>query len=401
MDANRPVGVVQYWGGCPRMPNSRWRRTLHLVRACAAEGWRTWLVLSELPRERELIEPFVHAACQIIVEPRARGNFDPGCILRTYRLLADLDCDIFHCYNVHTSPLIGAALAGVPVRIWSVLSMSRHYEEGERLHGWHRLQPSLRLSAHLAHRIACISAPVLREFEELGVPPAKLVEIPPQIDLPRFENASPDGLRRELGFADDALLVTTVGHAVPVKGWDILLRAFAQLATARPQARLLLVGSTEAAHERATAAELRALATALGVESRVVFAGVRTDIPRILAASDMFVLPSRSEGLSSALLEAMAAARACVGSRTGGTPTIIRDGHNGLLFEREDVDGLAAALEKLADDPDLRVNLGRSARDAVQQFDLARIVDGTIGLYADLLARSARATCGQEILPVK
>src|SRR5690606_40112961 len=100
----------------------------------------------------------------------------------------------------------------------------------------------------------------------------------------------------------------------------------------------------------------------LGMEARVRFAGARSDVGRLLPALDAFVLPSRTEGLSIALLEACAAALPVVASDVGGNPEIIRHGATGLLFPSDDGPALQAALRCLLADPPLRLSLGRAAR---------------------------------------
>ena len=118
---NRTIGIMHYWCGCPEVANSKWQSFLHVVRACASRGWRNYMVWTRLPEDPGLWRPFAEAGCEIILQRRPSRNFDFRCVYDTYRLLRTLRCHIFHCHNVHTSPLIGAALA--PVRVLSKLSM--------------------------------------------------------------------------------------------------------------------------------------------------------------------------------------------------------------------------------------------------------------------------------------
>ncbi len=377
--------LVQYWGGCPQVPNSKWRRFLHLISSCAARGWRTCLVWSERPQDAQLVRPFEDAGCEIVLAPRPSGNFDLGCVRRTYRLVRRVNCDIFHCHNIHTSPLLGAALAGVPVRIWSKLSMSPYYEQGLRPRGLHRLSLSTRVSCALAHRILAISAAVREELLCDGAPPHKTVVVHEPIDYELYATASPDGVRAGLGLEESDFVVTTVGHAVPVKGWDILISAFATVSSRYPQARLLLVGSTGNGEEVETARTLQAQVARLGLGEKVVFAGQRRDVPQLLAASNLFVLPSRSEGLPFTLSEAMAAGLPCVATRTGGIPELITSGSDGLLFERESADQLAAALLNLCDKESLRQRLATAAQLSAARLSLAAADTVLMDLYLDLL----------------
>ncbi len=287
------ITIVQYWAGCPQSPNSKWQRFVEVVRACSHQGWRTCMVWTRLPDGASLRRPFEDAGCRIILQPRPARTIDPACIARTRHLLLDLHCDIFHCHNVHTSPLIAASLARVPVRIWSALAMSRRYEQGIAPRGLYRWTPSLRISCGLATRVWAISRPVRRELLDLGVAASKVQVVPVPVDLQLYERASPGPIRAELGLGQSDLLITSVGRAVPLKGWDLLVEAFALACSRANHVHLLLVGSMSRPEETPLAARLRGLAARHGIESRVHFVGQRADIPGILKASDIFAFPSR------------------------------------------------------------------------------------------------------------
>lgn len=385
---SRSIGIVHYWGGCPQTPNSKWREFLHILQRCSEQGWRTFLVWSHMPTDTNLSKPFTDMGCKIVVLPRPTRNFDLGCVLRTYQLLRAAGCDVFHCHNVHTSPLIGARLAGVPIRIWSKLAMSPYYERGTVPCGLHRLQPSTRVSSMLAHRILCISSAVRDEMCIQAAPEEKLLVAPISIDANHYTEMSGAEVRSELGLSEAHILISTVGYAAPVKGWDLLIQAFAQVVKVARHARLVLVGSTDRPDEIETAAQLRSLVDKLGLKDTVRFLGQRKDVSRILAASDVFVLPSRSEGLGYALLEALAAGVPSVSARVGGIPDVIVHRENGLLFDREDVNGLADTLIELLRDSNLRQRLGISGRKRVQQFDLDATTDRMFNLYEELFANA-------------
>jgi glycosyltransferase involved in cell wall biosynthesis len=381
------LSVVHYWAGCPKSANSKWQRFLAVVQRCRREGWRNYLVWSRLPDDPALIEPFRDAGCEVIVQPRSRGNFDAGSIRRTFQLLRRLECDIFHCHNDHTSPLIGAALARVPVRIWSKLAMSSHYEQGISPQGIHRLQPSTRLSGMLAHKIIAASEAVRRELINLGFPSEKVRAVRCPVDLARCRGA--DGLRFRAELRIDAgdLLVIAVGHAVPVKGWDVLVRAFGDVANDFPQAHLALVGSSDSAEEREFAQTIGGLVEQTGLAGKVRLVGRRFDIPACLAGSDVFVLPSRSEGQPLALMEAMASGLPCIAASVGGIPETILHNVNGLLFERENVEQLADRLRAALSDGMVRRRLGEAAEQTTRAFGLETYFDAVFSLYCGLLER--------------
>lgn len=388
LQKHKQIQVVHHWAGCPKSANSKWQRFLAVVRRCHQEGWRNILVLSRMPDDAALVEPFTDAGCEIVLQQRSRGNFDPASIRRTYRLLRRLKCDIFHCHNDHTSPLIGAALAHVPVRIWSKLSMSSHYERGEVPSGLQSLCLSNRISSRCSHRVLALTEAVRQEFISQGGSARKTVVVPGPVDVERFATVAGDGVREKLGLTDSDIVLTAVGHAVPVKGWDVLVRVFSQLAVDSSNLHLLLVGSTSSPEEAAFAESLRSMAAETGCLERVHMLGHRCDIAEILKASSVFVFPSRSDGQGLALVEAMAAALPCVAARVGGVPDVATDGENALLFERENVQDLTGRLRKLIEDEPLRRQLAFEASRRAEAFSMKVYTDTLLACYRSLLDRS-------------
>ena len=135
-------------------------------------------------------------------------------------------------------------------------------------------------------------------------------------------------------------------------------------------------------------AEMRRLAAELGLAGRVHFLGPRDDVPDLLSALDIFVLPSHSEGVSLALLEAMAASLPVIATRVGGLPEVVTDGENGLLIPPQDPEALATALERLLADPDLAQKLGGNARKQVEaNFSLERLGREINEIYGELIEK--------------
>jgi glycosyltransferase involved in cell wall biosynthesis len=263
--------------------------------------------------------------------------------------------------------------------------MSPYYEQGVSPKGIHRFQPSVRLSGMLAHRVLSVSDAVCQELIDLGLSAAKIETLRCPVDLPRYENVDGSAFRAELGMSRSDVLITAVGHAVPVKGWDVLIRAFGNVASDFPRARLAFVGSTEAPDEHAFTQGIRDLVRKAGLTQRICFAGRRSDIPICLSASDIFVLPSRSEGQPLALMEAMASGLPCIAAAVGGIPETITHGQNGLLFERENVGQLAERLKCVLSDAALRRHLGNSAMQTSKAFGIDSYVHALFALYCNLL----------------
>src|SRR5262249_32595385 len=140
-------------------------------------------------------------------------------------------------------------------------------------------------------------------------------------------------LREKLSIAPGDRVISTVGHVRRIKGFDVLIRAAIAVHQKDPQALFLIAGEN---HEPKHYAELEALLAETGNKARVRLVGNVDDVPAFLGLSDIFCLPSRSEGLSNALLEAMACGLPSVATRVGGNPELIEDGRNGYLVESED-----------------------------------------------------------------
>ena len=221
-----------------------------------------------------------------------------------------------------------------------------------------------------------------------GYDPSKIVVIRNGVDTARFSHA-PDGerIRQTLGLAPGTPTVTVVSRLARLKGLENFLEAAAMLRTDYPDVRMLIVGET-APGQGAYLTELTALADRLGVADRVIFTGLRSDVPELLGSAAVAVMPSLNEALSNVLLESMAAGAPVVATRVGGTPEALIDGVNGLLVEPGDAKGLATAIGRLLGDPQLAAALGRAARECIaDRFSVDRMVQSTEQLYTSLLAR--------------
>jgi len=125
----------------------------------------------------------------------------------------------------------------------------------------------------------------------------------------------------------------------------------------------------------------------LNLKDKVIFAGNRSDIPEILKVSDLFILPSRSEGTPAALIEAMASGLPCIATNAGGMPEVIKNGDNGYLFEKENIEELADKIKSIALSPELEAQFIINAKKDLQRFSIERYVDTVFNHYQDLLAQ--------------
>ncbi|MGH7151860.1 MAG: glycosyltransferase, partial [Planctomycetota bacterium] len=203
--------------------------------------------------------------------------------------------------------------------------------------------------------------------------------------IPHGVNASAiagDGsrVRREFSIPTEAPVAVTVARLDPMKGHGVLLEAAAQVVRTLPETRFLLVGGGP------IEPELRAQARGLGLGRSVIFAGMRSDVPDLLRAADVFVLPSLDdrEGFGIALLEAMACGLPIVASRAGGIPEAVPDGSAGTLVPPRDPVSLASAILLLLGDPVRRRALGAEGRRLVEgRFSMGAFVRRTEEFYED------------------
>jgi len=355
------IVYLRYWGGYFRHPShvAKWVATM---RSVVAVGWSPYLVCARPPDDPHITDQILETGAQMLYMPRVRGNFDAPCIWRVYRLCKRLNCDIMHCDNIHTSPLIGAALAEVPVRIWSKRAMNSGYEAMREATLRDRVAISVRASCWVATKVLPVSNAVKNELIELGIPSSKLRVFTNPCEIAEPDDRTRQQVRAELGYSNNEIVFTTVGHAVSVKGWDVLLQAFRRTVRECPKARLLYVGSTTGDHEREHYQLLMRSICEWGMADQVRFLGYRSHIEKVLAASDVFVLPSRSEGYGNVLIEAMTCALPCISTKVGCATDVIRNGVNGLLVERGSENELSKAMLSLASDQAFRSRIASATQ---------------------------------------
>jgi glycosyltransferase involved in cell wall biosynthesis len=214
------------------------------------------------------------------------------------------------------------------------------------------------------------------------------VVIPNGVDLERFDPSRHprDEARawaaREWSLVGDEAVVGAIGSLTPVKGHSDLLEAAARVVARRPRTRFVVVG------DGPLRPALEGQVLRLGLREHVVFAGVRGDVPRLLASFDIVALPSHTEGLSNVLLESMAMARPVVATAVGGNPDVLRDGASGRLVPARDPEALAAGLARLIEDPEAAQAMGREARRDVElRFSRQQMVEGYEAFYRGLPRR--------------
>jgi len=317
--------------------------------------------------------PLMRRGVPVELIKRRPGPFDLQACLRVARRLKNIGSHVIHAHDM--TSLSYAVAAGLWLRRPVIMTEhSRHFIEAR---GLRRLEK--RLLCLGVSRLVDVSRILARASRKDGVSPGKITVIENGVDVERFRRAGGERIRAELGLRADVLLVGMAGRLEPIKGPRTLLAAFLEAFGAHEWAHLAFAGSgslRSVLEERARAA---------GAGERVHFLGARRDIPEIMAALDIVALPSLSEGLPLALLEAMASGRAVAASAVGAVPEILGT-RRGVLVASGDQGMLARALMRLAADPARRARMGRAAFDFVsRRFSHEAMMDRYIAVYAQAL----------------
>lgn len=284
----------------------------------------------------------------------------PGAIPSVRRAIRDSGCDVVHAHLEYAATLAGPAAVNTGRPVFT---------------SFHRLAGPLSPREGLKERIAVgaagrgcgvvfVSAASLESYARSYRRRRNWTVVPNGVDMARFATGD-EALPPELGIPAGAPVVALIAALRRGKGAHTAIAAWPRVVERAPAARLLLVGSGD------QESVLRRQASDLELADRVVFAGMRTDVPRLLRGSTIGVLPSESEALPTALIEAASSGRAVVATSVGGVPEVVVDGATGLLVPPGDVGALADAVGRLLGDPVARARLGAAGRRRVELlFDM-------------------------------
>lgn len=323
-----------------------------------------------------------------------RMGQDAAALLRLTRVFRDLRREhaarghpagafIVHTHSSKAGVLgrLAAKLAGVPVIVHTIHGFG--FYAGQAPLKYHSFLAAERAVAPFTDAFVGVSRANLAEAAARGiVAPHHVVElIRSGFPLAPFRAVRPEAraeLRAQLGLTAEAPVLLTVANLKSQKDPMTLVEAFASLLERRPEAVLLYAGDgpLRASVERAIARHR--------MQDRFRLLGWRTDVPELMAASDVVVLASRFEGLPKTSVQALAAGRPFVGTRVDGTPEVIRDGKNGFLVEPRDPAGLARAMERALDERPTDPEDQRR----IEAWDADEMVRAQERLYERLVARS-------------
>lgn len=301
-------------------------------------------------------------------------------LLRLWRLIHKERFDVVESFtydsNILALPI--ACLAGVPARI------ATHHGVIEGFPGWIERIHVWLMNAGVASVLVSVSGKTLEQALRAGVRPERNLVIPNGIPPMTIGSVDRLAVRHNIGIEDGGALLLSVGRLVYQKGHEYLVQAMPRVLNRFPATTAVICG------EGALRPDLETQISDLGLNGRVKLLGNQNDIGKFLASADVFVLPSRWEGLPVALLEAMAAGLPVVATRVEGVDEVVEDERQGLLVPPEDSDAVASALLQLIGDEGLRRQIGEAGRERVASlYTLDIMCDHYLSLMLKLVGQVA------------
>lgn len=337
--------------------------------AVARHGHR---VLIAAPEESLLIKEVRAGGLPLIPLPLPmHRSAIPAALATLRKWIAQYSIDIINTHSSRDSWIASVAGRLSPHR--PRILRTRHIQTEVR---WGRL-----IYGRLPHYIMTTSEAIRRDLiERCAVPEHRIATLPTGIDETRFHPDIPSRFREEIDIGRERLLVGMVSVLRSWKGHRYFLEAADRLRKSHPHLSFVIVG------EGPARPSIEALRRERHLEETVLMTGHRRDVPEVLSALDLFVLPSYAhEGIPQAILQAQAMARGVVASDIGGIREVVRDGETGLLAPPRDGPALARCIATLADDAALRERLGEQARARVlAQWTLRQMTDQILALYQKL-----------------
>lgn len=338
----------------------------------ARRGARVMVV--SLRNPEAFVPELTDAGVQVVSLGMSRGVADPRGMVRLARAVHRFHPDVVHSHMVHANLLsrVTRLFCHMPVLVCTAHNVDEGGRWRERLY---------RLTDRLADVTTNVSRAGVERYIRVGAAPAGRIRwISNGVDIGRFERslATRNAVRTVLHVAD-AFVFLAVGRLEPAKGFDVLLQALSLVCTQNDNMVVLIAG------DGSQRTKLDAQASSLGLDAGIVrFLGVRDDVPDLMAAADVLVMPSRWEGLPMVLLEAASAELPVVATDVGGNAEVVVDQETGFLVPPDDEEALGMAMVRMADLPvDQRHEMGmRGHRLVRERYALVAVVDMWLELYA-------------------
>lgn len=348
------------------------------------------------PDEGELTRKLAAAGVEVVVMPPAAPmNRYGGAILRdsawskgrlvlpylrysgrVVRLIKSRRVDIVHCNSIRS------VLMMAPAAHWMRVPLIWHQRLGLELGYWNWI------AEKLSARVIVVADSLRREFPAGPGDPAKFITVWNGVDPGPFaQSRDRDQIRATLGLNSHSQVVGMAGSITRRKGQHVFLQAVKEVAERYPLTQFLIIGKANDQTDEAYEAGLRKYVAENGLADRVIFGGWTSDMGRILAAIDLFVLASFNEGLPRVILEAMASSLPVVATNAGGTNELVSDGRTGIMVPPGDSTALAVAIGQVLGDPVKALAMGQAGRRRIEEhFSLRAAACGVEKVIDTLLA---------------
>ena len=342
-------------------------QVLFLLRGLAETGCRNSLAC---PSGSAIAS--VAGACSQLYAVPVRGDLDAVFMLRLRSIIAAGRPDLVHVHSRRGADLWGALAAwsrGVPALI------TRRVDNPEN-------SLIARLKYRLYGRIITISEAIRQVLLSEGVPAEKITCVPSAVDHRRYATACDrEWFLREFGLQPTDRTIGMIAQFIPRKGHRVLIEAAPGIVSRCPEARFIFFGKGPLQED------VRKMCDRNRISDKMIFAGFRTDLERILPCLDLVVHPARMEGLGVSLLQAAAAGVPMVASRVGGIPEIVQDNVNGYLIDVEDRHAIMRRIIELLADPEKARRFGSAGQMIVRsRFSIDAMVKGNLAVYREMLS---------------
>lgn len=299
-----------------------------------------------------------------------RSEFDVAAAWQLTRIFSDIDPDVVHAHDPMAVSLTAMALQMKTLPRRPLVVASRRVDFHLRRHAFSKWKYA-RVDVFIA-----ASRFIRSILTNDGIEDERIEVVHDGVAIPYLDKQAVVDAHGAFWLPAGAPVIGNVAALAAHKGQKYLVAAAARVVRELPDARFLIVGDGELKES------LQRQIKDLGLERHVLLTGFRPDVPGLMKSLDLFVMSSLTEGLGSAILEAMACRRAVVGTRTGGIPEAVEDGVTGLLVPPRDDGSLAAAIIRLLTDDGLRQSFGEAGRARVErEFSVDRLVAGTAAVY--------------------
>jgi glycosyltransferase involved in cell wall biosynthesis len=307
---------------------------------------------------------------------RCEGKMDFGTVCEITKFVRKNDVSIIHAHGYKSN--IYGFLAAKVLKKPIVSTCHNWIAEDLKTRAYYWLDKSV---LRRFDKVVAVSEEIEDELLRLGITEDSIALIQNGIDISKFDRTT-GTIRTELNINEKTKVIGTVARLTPEKGLACLLEAFKKVLHLFPNSICMIVG------DGSLRAELTRKAAELGVGEKVLLTGVRTDLPRVYSAMDIFVLPSLKEGLPMVILEAMASRKPVIATNVGAIPRMIKSGKEGILVNPGNVEELSEAIIVLVKDRRVSETLAQNAqKKVVQQFSSKIMCGRYVEIYEEILQR--------------